>query len=243
MNELPRLTRTLLDQLGVDGLRRLADLLPDSAASAHPSLAALVEAAGVDGVARDVAAAYVRGRCDGVDDAWRTQGVEVVWTGPGSAAVPVRATAAVLVDLIAAARFELVLMTYSARRHDGIRTAVTAAAARGVAVDVIVETLAGAAGAIGGSEPAAAFAGLPGVTLWHWPTAKRSTPSAKMHAKVAIADESALLISSANLTHSGGSDNLEAGLLVRGGNAPSRALEYVRDLQQRKVVVRLPTQM
>jgi phosphatidylserine/phosphatidylglycerophosphate/cardiolipin synthase-like enzyme len=165
--------------------------------------------------------------------------VHVVWTGPSSPSVPVRSMAAVLEDVISEARSELVIMTYSARRYEPVRTALAAAIARGVAVDVVVETLSGAGSALSGSEPAAAFAGLQGVNLWHWPTQHRTTAGAKMHAKLAVADGKTLLVSSANLTHSGVSDSLEAGLLVRGGNAPQRSLEYVRDLQVRGVLQRL----
>ena len=98
-----------------------------------------------------------------------TEEVQLVWTGPSSAAVPVRSMAAVLEDLIAEARSELVIMTYSARRYKPVRAALASALERRVRVDVVVETLAGAGSALSGDEPAAAFAGLPGLTLWHWP--------------------------------------------------------------------------
>lgn len=167
------------------------------------------------------------------------QEVQLVWTGPSSAAVPVRSMAAVLEDLITEATSELVIMTYSARPYKPVRVALAAALQRGVRVDVVVETLAGAGSALSGSEPAAAFSGLPGLTLWHWPKSSRGTESAKMHAKVAIADGRSMLVSSANLTQSGVHDSLEAGVLVRGGTAPLRALEYVRDLQVRSLLVPL----
>jgi phosphatidylserine/phosphatidylglycerophosphate/cardiolipin synthase-like enzyme len=109
--------------------------------------------------------------------------------------------------------------------------ALTAAVGRGVAVVAVVETLAGAGGALAGEEPAAAFAIIPGVQVWHWPTAKRTEHSSKMHAKLAVADESVLFVSSANLTQSGIGKNIEAGLLIRGGPAPARASEHVRQLQ------------
>jgi phosphatidylserine/phosphatidylglycerophosphate/cardiolipin synthase-like enzyme len=165
--------------------------------------------------------------------------VQLVWTGPPSVTVPVRSMAAVLEDLISEATAELVIMTYSARRYERVREALSAAVERGVRVDVVVETLSGAGSALSGSEPAAAFAGLAGLTLWHWPKEARATASAKMHAKVAIADGRSMLVSSANLTQSGVHDSLEAGVLIRGGSAPQRALEYVRDLQARRLLVRL----
>ena len=97
------------------------------------------------------------------------------------------------------------------------------AVGRGVTVVVVVETLAGASGALSGEEPATAFLAVPGAQVWHWPTGRRSAQSSKMHAKLAVADNEVLLVSSANLTQSGISKNIEAGLLVRGGPAPARA--------------------
>lgn len=60
-----------------------------------------------------------------------------------------------------------------------------------------------------------------------------------MHAKVAIADRAALLVSSANLTQSGVEKNIEAGLLVRGGSAPRRAAEHIDELKTLGVLERL----
>lgn len=85
---------------------------------------------------------------------------------------------------------------------------------------VVVETLQGAGSAISGDEPALAFAGLTGVELWHWPPDQRTEPGAKLHAKIAAADRTTLLITSAKLTASGASKNIEAGVLIRGGPLP-----------------------
>lgn len=184
-------------------------------------------------------AAYLLGIADGYEHQAAQVSVETVWSGPSTDAVPVRAGAQVLDDLVAHARTELLLMTYSARPRASLTAALQAAAVRGVRIDVVVETLAGAAGAIGGSEPAVAFSGVPGLRLWHWPATVRAEPGAKMHAKVAVADRSALLVTSANLTQSGASKNLEAGLLVRGGHTAVRVVEHVTQLQIDGVLVKL----
>ncbi len=67
----------------------------------------------------------------------------------------------------------------------------------------------------------------------------RTETGAKMHAKVAVADRRALLVSSANLTQAGVATNIEAGILVRGGTAPQRAAEHVAQLIASGVLVRL----
>ncbi|MCT9932238.1 phospholipase D-like domain-containing protein [Planotetraspora sp. A-T 1434] len=60
-----------------------------------------------------------------------------------------------------------------------------------------------------------------------------------MHAKLAVADRRVLLVSSANLTHSGVARSIEAGLLVHGGTAPQRAAEHIADLRGKGLLERL----
>ncbi|MGH3719393.1 MAG: phospholipase D-like domain-containing protein [Pseudonocardiaceae bacterium] len=69
--------------------------------------------------------------------------------------------------------------------------------------------------------------------------AQRTETSAKMHAKLAVADRQVLLVSSANLTQSGVAKNIEAGLLVHGGHAPQRAAEHITALKANHVLDRL----
>lgn len=236
----PGAVRSLADRLAREDPHHemLASVASPGFAEAGSAVLEAVRAQGWDGA---TASAYLQGVADGYDHHAARVRVETVWSGPSTASVPVRAGAQVLVDLIAVARTELLLMTYSARPHPPITAALQAAAALGVRIDVVVETLAGAAGALAGSEPAAAFLDVPGVRLWHWPVAQREDPGARMHAKVAVADRSVLLVTSANLTHSGSDRNLEAGLLVQGGHAPARVAEHVARLQTDGVLVRLTT--
>jgi hypothetical protein len=58
--------------------------------------------------------------------------------------------AVVLADVVREARHELLLMTYSAKPYQPLRDAPGAAASRGVAVSVVVETLRGASSALSG---------------------------------------------------------------------------------------------
>lgn len=205
----------------------IVEAVPANTASAAGLVLIARHDDGTDGAA---AAAYLRGLAAGYETAAASVTVETVWTGPATAAVPVRATAQALLDVIDEARAELTLMTFSAREHDGIREGLVKAIQRGVQVDVTVETISGAKGLLSPPEPAAAFAGIPSVRLWWWNPARRPS-SAHLHAKLAIADRKALLVSSANLTQSGVSHNIEAGLLVRGGPAPQRVAEHIAALR------------
>ncbi|MDA2810659.1 DISARM system phospholipase D-like protein DrmC [Nocardiopsis sp. RSe5-2] len=236
-------------RLGGALLREVADRIaggwPDQAILGSSrdagAVAPLLEARRSGAVPQAEAAAYLRGLAAGYVRGSGAVSVETVWSGPASHAVPIRATAQALLEVVEEAHSELVLMTYSARRNDAIRGALASAAGRGVRIDVVVETLEGAGSALGGDEPGAAFAGLDGVDLWHWPTALREEKGAKSHAKLAVADRRVLLVSSANLTQSGVARNIEAGLLVRGGDAPRRVAEHIAELRARKVLAPLAT--
>jgi phosphatidylserine/phosphatidylglycerophosphate/cardiolipin synthase-like enzyme len=240
----------VLDRLGAGPLRLLADRLdagwPDHAAMQSVAVSGSADVMGGllaaqhdAGMSTAEAAAYLRGIAAGHARQAAAIRVEPVWSGPGTHRVPVRATAQVLVELVGEATSELLLMTYSAKPYRPLLDALAAAVSRGVAVTVVVETLAGAGSALAGAEPAAAFASVPAVELLHWPVGQRSETTAKMHAKLAVADRRTLLVSSANLTQSGVGKNIEAGLLIRGGTAPIRAAEHVAELKGRGVLVRL----
>ncbi|HZO66588.1 MAG TPA: DISARM system phospholipase D-like protein DrmC [Kribbellaceae bacterium] len=237
-------------RLGAGYLRALAERVaagwPDHAALQAVPVSGFAEAAGAvlaaqqaAGLSAVEAAAYLCGLAAGHAQQAAAVRVESVWSGPGTHQVPVRATAQVLVELAGEATSELLLMTYSAKPYPPLLDGLTAAVARGVVVTAVVETLSGAGSALAGSEPAAAFASVPGVQLWHWPLAQRAETGAKMHAKLAVADRRTLLVSSANLTQSGVGKNIEAGLLVRGGSAPQRAAEHIAELKAKGVLTRL----
>jgi phosphatidylserine/phosphatidylglycerophosphate/cardiolipin synthase-like enzyme len=235
---------------GADILRRLGPqalrTIIDHAAMAWPPEAILRDIPGAEplldalsGADRSAALAYLTGLAAGYAQRADEVSVETVWSGPASHHVPVRATAAVLADIVREAQHELLLMTYSAKPHQPLTEALQRAIGRGVAVSVVVETLQGAGSALSGEEPYHAFTGIMGIELWHWPTSRRTEPGAKMHAKLAVADRRLLLITSANLTQSGVSKNIEAGLLIRGGAAPLRVAEHVDALRASGNLTRL----
>lgn len=187
----------------------------------------------------DVAAAYLRGVAVGYERHRAATSAESVWTGPSTHSMPVRSTAQALVDLVSEASYELILMTHSAKPYEPLREVLTAAIKRGVSVTAVVETPQGAGSGLAGVEPAAAFASLAGVELWHWPVGKRTEQGATMRAKLAVADRRVLLVSSADLTQSAVTKNIEAGLVVRGGTAPRRAAEHIAELRAKGMLERL----
>ncbi|GAA2950309.1 MULTISPECIES: DISARM system phospholipase D-like protein DrmC [Streptomyces] len=207
---------------------------------AREAVAKLYEEMEADTLPCAEAAAYLRGY---VAAQLRTRDavqVRTVWSGPATPGVPVRATAQVLVEVIDEARDELLAMTYAARPYRALTRALTEATARGVRAHVVVETLAGARGLLSGREPAGAFASVPGLHLWHWVRDPAADFASRQHAKLAVADRRVLFLGSANLTESAARRNIEAGVLVRGGDAPQRAAEHIEELQRRGVLRPLP---
>jgi phosphatidylserine/phosphatidylglycerophosphate/cardiolipin synthase-like enzyme len=210
-----------------------------AAASAVDRLLNAVHSAGMP--AAEVAA-YLRGYVAAWTQQRELTEVQTVWSGPPSPGVPVRSTAQVLVSVVGQAAEEVLAMTYSATAYKPLTAALRAAAERGVRVDIVVETAEGASGLLTGPEPAQAFAelaGFAGVRLWHWPLDQREERGARQHAKIVVADRRVLFLGSANLTASGARRNIEAGVLIRGGAAPERSAEHVRELQRRGVLRQL----
>jgi phosphatidylserine/phosphatidylglycerophosphate/cardiolipin synthase-like enzyme len=246
MSRFETAAAALAGQIDPDRLRRLATAI--EAGQPRLSLTPTVDGGApvdrlLDTLAADsppppVAAAYLRGLADGYEHHAATVRAELVWTGPTTFDVPVRSTTHVLTDLIGAARHELILATYSARPHQSLLAALAQSAARGVSVWIVVETLAGAGSALQGDQPAKAFATLPDIPLFTW-TANRRPYGAKMHAKLAVADEQLMLVSSANLTTAGIETNIEAGVLVHGGTAPRRAAEHLRAMRRTGLLTRI----
>jgi phosphatidylserine/phosphatidylglycerophosphate/cardiolipin synthase-like enzyme len=161
------------------------------------------------------------------------ESVEVVWTGPRTTAVPVRLTREVLIDVIRAARESLFVVSFAAYKVEVVLSELSAAADRGVVVRLILES-----GETGGGtltfDAATAFDALrDGVTFYVWPSEKRPVLErgrASLHAKAAVADDHTALVTSANLTGHGITENMELGLLVRGGAIPRRLSAHFREL-------------
>ena len=235
--------------VGADGIHALAEAISTGRSRAAvlglrslPGFAqaasGVLEAIETDGIPSREAVAYLHGLAAGYALRFKEEEVSLVWSGPSSYRVPVRQTGRVLLQLIEEAEQEVQLMTYSATRYSPLSQALEAAIARGVSVDVVVETLQGAGSALAGTEPASAFAELAGIRVWHWPPGNRAEAGAKTHAKLALADRRVLLTTSANFTHSGVDRNIEAGMLVKGGAAPVRTSEHIQELQRTGVLQR-----
>lgn len=133
MNGFEKAAVDAAPRLGAAVLRNLADRIargwPDHAilggGSEWSSDAArlLLVARKESSVPDAEAGAFLRGIVAAQEQLTTSVTVETVWSGPNSHAVLVRATAQALIEVIAEAKHELLLMTYSAKPHEDIRAA------------------------------------------------------------------------------------------------------------------------
>lgn len=165
--------------------------------------------------------------------------IEVVWTGPKSDVVPVRRIDQVLYQLIEGARNRLLVVSYAVYGVPLVLKAVNAAAARGVTVDLVLEF----EGHEGDQDwdPLKALGRLdPRVRVFEWPLEKRPVLSGgrrgMIHAKCAVADSCAAVVSSANLTEYAFDANMELGLRVEGATVASEIDQHFHELMDAGVL-------
>jgi phosphatidylserine/phosphatidylglycerophosphate/cardiolipin synthase-like enzyme len=129
----------------------------------------------------------------------------------------------------------LTVVSYAVYRIPRIREALVAAAGRGVAIRLIVETpnLIEGQGEYDcllalGNDVASAC------SVYYWPQANRPKGDngkvGKLHVKCAVADGHRMFLSSANLTEYAFTINMELGLLVTGGTLPEQVERHFERL-------------
>ncbi len=151
---------------------------------------------------------------------------ELVWSGPQVDRSDWRQTEAALLQIINSAQRTLWIVTFAAYRVDSLVQALQRAAARGVALNFVVETSADSEGKLS-FDAAEAFRQLSvNSRVYYWPREKRHMDGTKfgvLHAKCSVADGQIGLVSSANLTDNAFHLNIEIGVLLHG--TPARRLE------------------
>jgi cardiolipin synthase len=155
--------------------------------------------------------------------------VEVVVTGPDSPAAPVRLTSEVVRQLIDQATQRVTLVSYAAYRMTSVITALDAAVARGVSVNLILESAENLDGG-GGAHAYAKY------RTYHWPIDRREPPEANLHAKAVIIDSRDVLLTSANMTNAAYDKNIELGVLCRGGGVARQVQAHFDALIARGVL-------
>jgi phosphatidylserine/phosphatidylglycerophosphate/cardiolipin synthase-like enzyme len=132
----------------------------------------------------------------------------------------------------------LTIVSFAVYKATSIMPALVQAAQRGVSITICLETPDASEGKIAFDTIKALGADIvQHAHLYVWPHEQRPhSPDGKhgsLHAKVAVADGRAMLISSANLTEYAMTLNMEMGVLIRGGELPAKVdAHFARLIEQ-----------
>lgn len=163
------------------------------------------------------------------------QHIELLWSGPSPAnQIAARRIDQTLYDLIANAKREILLVTFAAAKIERLTGELWKAAKAGVKIRLVLEFEEASEGQLSYDAMKAFPAALiQGTQIYYWPVEKRERNLAgrpgKLHAKVAIVDDFAL-VSSANLTDDAFNRNLELGIMVRSSEFISSTKRYFESL-------------
>ena len=132
-------------------------------------------------------------------------------------------------------------MTYASYKIPNIRKALLESIKRGVKVTLVVESHEKEDGN-DSFPPLYAFGKelSSKAEVFFWPLANRERDEnghrGVLHVKCAIIDGKAMLLSSANLTGSAMTMNMELGVLIRGGNMPEQVERHLLSLQEYRIL-------
>lgn len=220
------------------------DRLSGDAAQSFRNLC-LVWSSDASGTAPGALAAILSGAFYAVSEERTRKRVELVWSGPSALGSTVRSTEPALLELLAAARYSVYLVTFAAYKVPAVAAAISAALARGVRVVFVLESEEASAGKVSFDPlPYLRGSGNRLIELYTWPLARRVRDErgrhGTLHAKFAVSDRKRLLISSANLTEYAFELNIELGVLLTGGEAPEEAAAHIDSLIRLGVLQRQP---
>jgi phosphatidylserine/phosphatidylglycerophosphate/cardiolipin synthase-like enzyme len=164
------------------------------------------------------------------------QSTELVWTGPTTPFVSTRRTEQVLLQVINAAEQTLFITSFVAYDISTIVKALNAAVERGVSVSMLLELSNEYGGNIKFDAIGKMKSLIPFARLYAWRERSDEFTGGSVHAKVAVADEKMCFVTSANLTGHAMDRNMEAGLLLTGGNMPRLLKLHLTALISTRVV-------
>jgi len=164
------------------------------------------------------------------------QSTELVWTGPTTPFVSARRTEQALLQVIGAAKQILFVTSFVAYDVSTIVKALNDASERGVSISMLLESSQDHGGSISFDVIGKMRTLVPAAKLYAW--RERTTPFAdgRVHAKVAVADGDVCFITSANLTGHAMEQNMEAGVLLTGGQIPKLLHDHLQALVDTKTV-------
>ncbi len=156
--------------------------------------------------------------------------VQLVWTGPSTELVATRKTEQVLLEIVGAAKERIFLTSFVAYEVESVVEALSHAIDRGVDVSILLESSEWHGGDLSVDSIDVMRKALPGAKLYYWKNKSEEFVGGRVHAKVVVADANVCFVSSANLTGHAMDRNMEAGVLVRGGDVPDRLHRHLKAL-------------
>lgn len=164
------------------------------------------------------------------------QSTELVWTGPTTPFVSARRTEQALLQVIGTAKNTLFVTSFVAYDVSTIVKALNDASMRGVSISMLLESSQDHGGSISFDVIGKMRTLVPSAKLYAW--RERAAPFAdgRVHAKVAVADGDVCFITSANLTGHAMEQNMEAGVLLTGGQIPKLLHDHLQALVDTKTV-------
>ncbi len=164
------------------------------------------------------------------------QSTELVWTGPTTPFVSARRTEQALLQVINAADRTLFITSFVAYDVSAIVKALNTASDRGVTISMLLESSQDHGGSITIDAIGKMRSLVPSARLYAWRDKADPFSDGRVHAKVAVADDSMCFITSANLTGYAMEKNMEAGVLITGGHIPRLLVAHLRSSVDMKVV-------
>ena len=201
-----------------------------STSAASSMVAELIDAWRTESVSAAELASMLLAASHVVRKAAAEQTIELVWTGPTTPFVSARRTEQALLQVINAAEQTLVVTSFVAYDVSTIVNALNAAAARGVAISMLLELSQDHGGSISFDAIGKMSALVPAVKLYAWREKADPFTDGRVHAKVVVADGRMCFITSANLTGHAMEKNMEAGVLISGGSVPNLLADHLEAL-------------
>jgi phosphatidylserine/phosphatidylglycerophosphate/cardiolipin synthase-like enzyme len=167
--------------------------------------------------------------------------LDLVWTGCESSTIPFRGTDQTLLEVINSAQESLLVVSFAVYKASSVVNAISEAIHRGVRTAIILETDSGENGKV-------SIAGIDSFTnnefrlanFYSWPIDQRTKDSqghyGSLHAKLAVADEKKLFITSANLTDFAMELNMEMGILINDGDLARQVSIHFSELINQDVL-------
>jgi len=204
--------------------------------AARAALGSLMTAWQTTALPGDVVAGMLLGAARTRQRMQRDSIVEFVWTGPTTPFVPTRRTEQVLLDLIQRAQAELFIVSFVAYDVPSVLSAINSAIDRGVETRVLIESSLTEGGSLLTDPVSTMRKSVPSALLYAWTDRPHPSTNGRVHAKVAVADDSLAFLTSANLTGHALEKNMEAGILVIGGHVPALVQAHLRALVEMRII-------